>query len=84
MELHDTVGHWLSYAYRCHSLTLETFLHERCQELGKPYTVTPPQWAVLWILGVENGQSIGAIAQRIGVDAPSITSSVGRLDAFWT
>jgi DNA-binding MarR family transcriptional regulator len=80
VQLHDTVGHWLSYAYRCHSLTLEIFLRNHCKALGKSYVITPPQWAVLWILGSENGQTIGSIAQRSGVDAPSITSSVGRLE----
>lgn len=80
MPLHETVGHWLSYAYRCHSLTLEIFLREQCSALGKAYVITPPQWATLWVVATQRDQTISAIAQQIGIDAPSITSSVGRLE----
>jgi len=51
-----------------------------CQEHDKPYAVTPPQWGVLVLLLEQDGMTVGAVSQRRGVDAPTITGIVKRLE----
>jgi DNA-binding MarR family transcriptional regulator len=51
-----------------------------CAERGKPYTVTPPQWGVMAQLSLRDSQTIGELAQHLGVDGPSVTNLVKRLE----
>jgi MarR family transcriptional regulator, transcriptional regulator for hemolysin len=82
MLLHDMVGYWLTYAQRCHALTLEIILREHCEALGKAYIINPPQWSVLSLLSTSQEPTIGSLAQHMGVDAPTITHTVRRLEEY--
>jgi len=82
MLLHDMVGYWLTYAQRCHALTLEIVLREHCEALGKAYIINPPQWSVLSLLSASQEPTIGSLAQHMGVDAPTVTHTVRRLEEY--
>lgn len=43
--------------------------------------ITYPQYLVLSALGQENGLTVGAIAERLGLDSSTITPPVKRLEA---
>jgi DNA-binding MarR family transcriptional regulator len=75
-----TVGYWLVHTQRYLARALFSTLHAHCLALGKTYTVTPSQWLLLRLLIDEDGQTIGTLAQQIGVDAPAITAMVGRME----
>lgn len=42
--------------------------------------ITPAQWGILSFVAHEQEQTIGALAQRLGVDAPAVTNIVQRLE----
>jgi DNA-binding MarR family transcriptional regulator len=76
------VGYWLTYAQRCHALTLEIVLREHCKALGRAYIINPPQWSVLSLLSASQEPTIGSLAQQMGVDAPTVTHTVRRLEEY--
>jgi DNA-binding MarR family transcriptional regulator len=73
-------GYWLFRAQRSLMYALYEALKVCCQEHEKPYVVTPPQFGVLSLLDEQKGMTIGAISQKRGVDAPTITGIVTRLE----
>jgi DNA-binding MarR family transcriptional regulator len=77
----DTISYWLTHAQRYLARALTSVLQAHCQTLGKNYTVTPVHWLVLQLLEIEDGQSVGCLAQRLGLDAPAITAAVTRIEA---
>ncbi len=74
------LGYWLFYAQRCVAHAFSEVLAAHCQERGKPYIVTPPQWGVISLLHETDGLTVGTISQRRGLDAPTITGIVRRLE----
>jgi len=75
----ENIGYWLFYAQRCVAYAFSEVMRAYCIEREKP-VVTPPQWGVLAMLFHEDGQTIGAISQQRGVDAPTVTGIVKRLE----
>jgi len=71
---------WLYYAARSVSYAYADVLRAHCEERGKPYVVTPPQWGALSLLLVQDGLTIGSMAQMRGVDAPAATGIISRLE----
>jgi DNA-binding MarR family transcriptional regulator len=51
-----------------------------CQEHKKPYFITPPQWSILYQLMQNDGLTIGTLSQKEGIDAPTVTGIVKRLE----
>jgi DNA-binding MarR family transcriptional regulator len=83
MEVQPTenhLGYWLFYAQRCMAHAFGEVLRAHCEERGKPYVVTPPQWGVLSQLHESDGLTVGTISHKRGVDAPTITGIVRRLE----
>ena len=83
MEAQSTenyLGYWLFYAQRCVAHAFAEVLRAHCVECGKPYVITPPQWGVLSLLHESDGLTVGTISQKRGVDAPTITGIVQRLE----
>ena len=77
----ETIGYWLFYSQRCAEYAFFEVLKRCCAERGKTYVVTPPQWGILSALFFEQqGLPIGALSQRRGFDAPTITGIVKRLE----
>lgn len=79
-QAEDFLGYWLFRTQRSVVNAFDEALRVCCQEHGKPYVVTPPQFGVLSLLEVEKGMTIGAISLKRGVDAPTITGIVTRLE----
>jgi len=79
-HVEQAIGYWLISATRYFAAALTDLLATHCAERGKPYTVTPPQWGVMVQLSLHNGQSIGELARHLGVDGPSVTNLVKRLE----
>jgi DNA-binding MarR family transcriptional regulator len=80
MQPDDSIGYWLSYAQRCFSSAFYEVLRTHCVEQGKAYVITPPQWGILSFIAHKQEQTIGVLAQRLGVDAPAVTNIVKRLE----
>src|SRR6266852_333996 len=80
MQPDDSIGYWVSYAQRSFSSAFSEVLRTHCIEEGKAYVITPPQWGILSFIAHEQEQTIGALAQRLGVDAPAVTNIVQRLE----
>jgi DNA-binding MarR family transcriptional regulator len=76
----DSLGYWLFYTQRCVEYAFSEVLRMACLEQKKTYIVTPPQWGVLALLYEQDGQTIGTISQRRGLDAPTVTGIVKRLE----
>ncbi|GAC1565587.1 MAG: hypothetical protein NVS3B14_03820 [Ktedonobacteraceae bacterium] len=76
----DFLGYWLFYAQRSMFYAFNEVVKDCCRQHHKPYAVTPPQWGVLSLLVERDGSTIGAISQRRGVDAPTITGIIKRLE----
>ena len=74
------LSYWLFYAQRCVAYAYAEVLRAHCQERGKPYVVTPPQWGALSLLLVQDGMAIGTMSQMRGVDAPAATAIITRLE----
>lgn len=51
-----------------------------CEEQKKPYVITPPQWGLLALLNEDDGLTIGAISLKRGLDPPTVTGIVTRLE----
>ena len=79
-ENRGRLSYWLFYTQRCVAYAYAEMLRAHCQERGKPYVVTPPQWGALSLLLVEDGMTIGAMSQKRGVDAPAATGIITRLE----
>ena len=81
MDVNDNIGYWLFYAQRCVEYAFAEVLSKCCKENNKLYKVTPAQFGVLSTLcAKEDGLTIGGIAQCRGLDAPTITGIVKRLE----
>jgi DNA-binding MarR family transcriptional regulator len=74
------LSYWLFYAQRCVTYAYAEVLRMHCQERGKPYVITPPQWGALSLLLVQDGMTIGTMSQKRGVDAPTATGIIKRLE----
>ncbi len=74
------LGYWLFYAQRCVAYAFADILQTMCVEQGKSYVVTPPQWGVMIFLYGSDGMTIGTISQKRGVDPPTVTGIVKRLE----
>ncbi len=79
-ENRDRLTYWLFYAGRCVTSAYADVLRAHCEERGKPYVVTPPQWGALSLLLVQDGMTIGTMSQKRGVDAPAVTGIISRLE----
>src|SRR5215469_17686782 len=76
----ESLGYWLFYTQRCVEYAFSEVLEIACLEQKKPYIVTPPQWGVLALLYEHDELTIGTISQRRGLDAPTVTGIVKRLE----
>jgi DNA-binding MarR family transcriptional regulator len=76
------LSYWLFYAQRCVAYAYAEVLRTHCEERGKPYVITPPQWGALSLLLVQDGMTIGVMSQKRGVDAPAATGIVSRLEQY--
>ena len=76
----DRLGYWLFYTQRSWAYAFNEALKTCCQEHHKLYAVTPPQWGVLLALLEEDGLTPGALSQKRGLDPPTITGIVKRLE----
>src|SRR6266567_6914074 len=74
------LSYWLFYAQRCVAYAHAEVMRIHCEERGKPYVITPPQWGALSLLLVQDGLTIGIMSQKRGVDAPTATGIVKRLE----
>ena len=76
----DNLGYWLFYSQRIVAHAFSEVLRMCCEEHGKPYTITPPQWGLLALLNDGDGLTIGAVSLRRGLDPPTVTGIVNRLE----
>lgn len=79
-RLDDNLGYWLFYTQRILSYAFADVLRQNCLKHNWSYTVTPPQWGVLSLLLEHDGMTIGAISMRRGLDPPTVTGIVNRLE----
>jgi DNA-binding MarR family transcriptional regulator len=77
---HGRLSYWLFYAQRCVAYAYAEVLRAHCEERGKPYVITPPQWGALALLLEQDGLTIGTMSQIRGVDAPTATGIITRLE----
>ncbi len=80
MHVEDSLGYWLISAARYFASSIDQVLESHCIARGKPCVITPPQWGVIVELAAQDGQTIGALAQKLGVDGPAITNLVKRIE----
>lgn len=80
MHVEDFFGYWLFYAQRSWAYAFNEALKAGCQEHGKAYAITPPQWGILACLLHEDGMTIGALSQKRRLDPPTVTGIVKRLE----
>ena len=83
LPLDDNQGrlsYWLFYTHRCVAYAYAEVLRAHCEERGKPYVITPPQWGALSLLLAQDGLTIGTMSQKRGVDAPTATGIITRLE----
>jgi DNA-binding MarR family transcriptional regulator len=83
LPLNDNRGrlsYWLFYTQRCVAYAYAEVLRAHCEERGKPYVITPPQWGALSLLLEQDGQTIGVMSQKRGVDAAAATGIITRLE----
>jgi DNA-binding MarR family transcriptional regulator len=76
----DNLGYWLFFTQRTVAYAFSEVLRECCQEYGKPYVITPPQYGVLALCEGGEGITIGTIGQMRRIDAPTVTGIVRRLE----
>ena len=74
------LGYWLFYAQRNVAYAFYEALKVCCQEHEKLYSITPPQWGILYQLTQNDGLTIGTLSQKGGIDAPTVTGIVKRLE----
>src|SRR6266480_3202803 len=77
---HGRLSYWLFYAQRCVAYAFAEVMRAHCEERGKPYVITPPQWGALSLLLAQDGLTIGTMSQIRGVDAPTATGIITRLE----
>lgn len=82
MSIHpdNNLGYWLFYAQRAVAYAFAEVLKRCCLERHKPYIITPPQLGGLSLLYETDGLTISAISQRRGIDAPTVTGIVSRME----
>jgi DNA-binding MarR family transcriptional regulator len=80
MQPDDTPGYWLMQTVRSVANAFSDVLQTSCATLGKPYVITPPQWFALGLLANQQDLPIGALAQRLRLDASVVTGIVKRLE----
>jgi len=80
VDPNDSIGYWLFYTQRCVSYAFAETMRKHCMEQGKPYVITPPQWGALSQLYKHDGLTIGTLGQKRGVDAPTATGIIKRLE----
>lgn len=78
IDPNDNPGYWLFYTQRCVAYAFSNMLQKVCVEHGKLYVVTPSQWGILALL--PDGMTIGTISQQRGIDAPTVTGIIKRLE----
>ncbi|MHB8597939.1 MAG: MarR family winged helix-turn-helix transcriptional regulator [Ktedonobacteraceae bacterium] len=76
----DNPGYWLFYSQRIVAHAFAEALRLCCEEQKKPYVVTPPQFGFLALLSESDGLTIGIIGLKRGLDAPTVTGIVSRLE----
>ena len=76
----ESMGYWLFYAQRTIAYAFTEVLKQCCLEHNKPYVITPPQWGGLSLLYETDGLTISTISQRRGIDAPTVTGIVSRME----
>lgn len=76
----DNLGYWLFYSQRIVAHAFGEALRMCCEEQGKSYVVTPPQWGLMALLNDGDGLTIGTISLRRGLDPPTVTGIVSRLE----
>jgi DNA-binding MarR family transcriptional regulator len=74
------LSYWLFYAQRCVAYAEAEVMRVHCEERGKPYVITPPQWGALSLLLAQDGLTSGTMSQMRGVDAPTATGIITRLE----
>ena len=79
-ENRGRLNYWLFYAQRCVGYAHAEVMRAHCEERGKPYVITPPQWGALSLLLAQDGLTIGTMSQMRGVDAPTGTGIITRLE----
>lgn len=80
IDPNTNIGYWLFYAQRCVAYAFSELMRTYCVEHNKPYVVTPPQWGVMALLYSNDGLTIGTIGQQRGIDAPTTTGIIKRLE----
>ena len=80
IDTNDNLGYWLFYAQRCVAYAFAEVLRATCVEQGKSYVVTPPQWGVMALLSGSASMTVGTISQMRGIDAPTVTGIIKRLE----
>lgn len=76
----ESIGYWLFYTQRCVAYAFAEVLSRYCEEHGKPYVITPAQWGALSLLFEQDGLTVGVISHSRGIDAPTVTGIVKRLE----
>lgn len=76
----DNLGYWLFYSQRIVAHAFAKALRLCCEEQNKLYVVTPPQFGFLALLHESDGLTIGVIGLKRGLDAPTVTGIVSRLE----
>ncbi|MEO8971410.1 MAG: MarR family transcriptional regulator, partial [Ktedonobacteraceae bacterium] len=76
----DNLGYWLFYSQRIVAHAFTGALRMCCEEQNKPYVVTPPQWGLLALLSESDSLTIGSISLKRGLDPPTVTGIVNRLE----
>ena len=79
-ENRGRLNYWLFYAQRCVGYAHAEVMRAHCQDRGKPYVITPPQWGALSLLLAQDGLTIGTMSQMRGVDAPTATGIITRME----
>jgi DNA-binding MarR family transcriptional regulator len=79
-ENRGRLSYWLFYSQRCVAYAGAEVMRAHCKERGKPYVITLPQWGALSLLLAQDGLTIGAMSQMRGVDAPTGTGIITRLE----
>lgn len=70
----------LAYAERCIAYACDAVLQQACEQEQRAYRLTCVQWGVLALLWEEDGATLGYLRKRRGLDAPTITGIIRRLE----
>src|SRR2546422_2834392 len=73
------LSYWLFYTQRCVAYAFAEVMRAHCEERGKPYVITPPQWGALSLLLAQDGLTIGTMSQMRGVDAAAGAGIITRV-----